>query len=89
MERMAGLSDEEKAKKIEEVKQVCRDFCGVCPSYAGTGEKDYGFCATGRAHAISVEDGCICESCPITDGLSLRWEYYCTRGSGREQAAQE
>lgn len=89
MEAMKGLSEEEMAKKIQEVKEICKSFCGECPTYTGTGETELGFCAIGKSKIIKEEKGCLCPSCPVTSMMSLRWEYYCTRGSGREQAAAE
>lgn len=29
---------------------------------------------------------CICPGCPVQKSLALRWDYYCLKGSGREQA---
>ncbi|MFH0860266.1 MAG: DUF2769 domain-containing protein [Candidatus Altiarchaeota archaeon] len=89
MEQMAELSDEEVAERIEELKDVCKSYCGECPSYTGTDETELGFCAIGRSENITEEKGCLCGSCPITEKMSLRWSYYCTRGAGREQAATE
>lgn len=86
MKAMGEMSEEEVAKAIAHVKEVCKNHCGPCPSYEGTGETDFGFCAMGKSHAISEEKGCLCGGCPITDEMSLRWGYYCTRGGGREQA---
>ncbi len=88
MKELADLGDEERSKKIEEIKKTCKSYCGECPSYSGTGEEDLGFCATGKASRISEERGCLCASCPVTDQLSLRWGYYCTRGSGQEQSEE-
>jgi hypothetical protein len=86
---MMAMSEEEMAKKVEEVKSVCKNYCGNCPSYAGTGETDYGFCTTGKSSAITEEKGCLCPNCPITNAMSLRWGYYCTRGAARELSAAE
>ncbi|RMF90209.1 MAG: DUF2769 domain-containing protein [Methanobacteriota archaeon] len=83
------MSEEERANKIEEVKGVCKNFCGNCPSYTGTGETDYGFCATGKSSKITEEKGCLCPGCPITGAMSLRWQYYCTGGAARELSAAE
>ena len=38
MEAIKKLSPEEYAKKIVEIKKTCKDYCGECPTYAGTGE---------------------------------------------------
>ncbi len=88
-EKVAGMKDmseEEMNKVIAETKEVCKDYCSVCPSYTGMGETELAFCALGKSESISEENGCLCGSCPITEKMSLRWGYYCTRGSGREQA---
>ena len=86
MKAMAGMPQEKMMKRVQGIKKVCKDYCGKCPSYTGTGETDFGFCATGKSSKITEEKGCICAGCPITKGMALRWEYYCTRGSDREQA---
>lgn len=88
MEMMKDLSEEEMAKRMEEVKNICKAFCGECPSYTGTGETELGFCTIGKSNVIKEEKGCLCGSCPVTPKMSLRWGYYCTRGSGREQQAE-
>jgi hypothetical protein len=87
MKKMAGMPKEDTAEMIDDVKNVCRDYCGNCPSYFGTGEKELGFCITAKSKAIKNEAGCLCSGCPISEKMSYRWEYYCTRGSGREQSA--
>ena len=89
MEAMGALSQEEAAKMMEDVKSVCEAYCGQCPSYAGTGETELGFCSRGKSEIITEEKGCLCAACPITEKMSLRWGYYCTKGSGREQTAEE
>lgn len=86
MAAMAGLSREEMSKRIESMKEICKSYCGECPSYTGTGESKLVFCALGKSSVIGDEKGCLCPSCPITEMMSLRWKFYCTRGSGREQA---
>ncbi len=86
MKGMAGMSQEEMMKKVAQVKDVCKNFCVKCPSYEGTGETDLGFCSMGKSQKITEEKGCLCGGCPVTEMMGLRWEYYCTKGSGREQA---
>lgn len=86
MEKMENMAQEEMQKQIQEVKKVCKDYCGKCPTYKGTGETEFGFCATGKADKITEEKKCLCAQCPITEKMGLRWEFYCTRGSGQEQA---
>ncbi|MFQ5815025.1 MAG: DUF2769 domain-containing protein [Candidatus Hydrothermarchaeaceae archaeon] len=90
MEQMAGMSEEEIRAATEESKKICAEYCGVCPSYKGTGETELLFCATGKSGKITKEKGCLCGSCPVqTQRMNLRWDYYCTKGSGGEQLAAE
>ena len=86
-EMMKGMSQEEIAAKIEESKKICADYCGKCPSYVGTGEDKLVFCApmVGKSDKITEEKGCLCGGCPVTSMMGLRWGYYCTRGSAKEQ----
>ncbi|MHA1188399.1 MAG: DUF2769 domain-containing protein [Candidatus Heimdallarchaeota archaeon] len=37
---------------LEQVKFMCKDYCGKCPSYQGTGETDLGFCSIGKSAKI-------------------------------------
>ncbi|GAG30584.1 unnamed protein product [marine sediment metagenome] len=93
MEKMKDLSPEEKEKQMKEwmigAKGICKEYCGKCPSYEGTGEIDFVFCAMGKSDKITEEKGCICGKCPITEEMGLRWGFYCTRGSSRELWAAE
>ena len=93
MENMKELSPEEKQEKMKEwmirTKDICKEYCGKCPSYIGTGETDYVFCAMGKSEKITVEKGCLCGICPITEEMGLRWGFYCIRGSSRELWAAE
>lgn len=84
METMSRMSPAEVQAKIKEAEKMC--ICGGCPTYAGTGEKKLAFCATGKSTMIKKEKGCICPGCPVQKNMALRWNYYCTRGSGKEQA---
>lgn len=85
MAAMGNMSDEEMGRMVEEIKAVCQNYCGECPSYTGTGETELAFCALGKSDRISEERGCMCSSCPVTAKMSLEWDYYCIKGSGREQ----
>jgi hypothetical protein len=87
MEMMAKMSQEEMMAAKAEMKKMC--VCGNCPSYGGTGETELLFCSTGKSQKITEEKGCICGGCPVTPKMGLRWGYYCTRGSGREQLGSE
>jgi hypothetical protein len=84
MEELSKLSPSEMQAKIKELDKMC--ICGVCPSYMGTGEEKLTFCVIGKSTMIKEENGCICPGCPVQTELALKWEYYCTRGSGKELA---
>jgi hypothetical protein len=84
MEGLDKLSPSEMQAKIKELDGMC--ICGVCPSYMGTGEEKLTFCVIGKSTIIKEENGCICPGCPVQIELALKWEYYCTRGSGKELA---
>ncbi|MEE9594120.1 MAG: DUF2769 domain-containing protein [Candidatus Hydrothermarchaeales archaeon] len=90
MGMMAEMSEEQINAAMMENKKICAEYCGVCPSYTGTGETELMFCATGKSDKITEERGCICGGCPVqTQKMNLRWDFYCTKGSGREQSAAE
>jgi hypothetical protein len=86
MAAMAGMSEEEINRTLEDVKHTCRNFCGECPTHTSTEETKLAFCLQGGSEIIKDEKGCLCPGCPVTRKLSLRWDYFCTNGSGREQA---
>ncbi len=89
MDMMAAMSKEDMMAAMDANKKICATFCGNCPSYSGTGETELLFCSTGKTGKITEEKGCLCGGCPVTPKMGLRWSYYCTRGSGREQMAAE
>ena len=81
---MSGMSPEEAQKSMAEKAKICMENCGKCPSYEGTGEDAWLFCAKGKSTKITEEKGCVCDPYPVTEQMGLRWGYYCTRGSGKE-----
>ncbi len=83
LDMMNAMSKEEQIAKIKENKRLC--ICGTCPTYEGTNEKELLFCATKKSSKISKENGCTCPGCPLTEAMWLRWNYYCTRGTAKEQ----
>ncbi|MHA1187072.1 MAG: DUF2769 domain-containing protein [Candidatus Heimdallarchaeota archaeon] len=86
---MSGMTEKEISDGLEQVKFMCKDYCGKCPSYQGTGETDLGFCSIGKSSKIKEKKGCLCKQCPIYKMMSLRWEYYCTDGSALELSNAE
>ncbi|MHA1785920.1 MAG: DUF2769 domain-containing protein [Candidatus Helarchaeota archaeon] len=86
---MNVMTEKQKRESLEQVKFTCKDYCGNCPSYKGTGESNLGFCSTGKSSIIKEEKGCLCGQCPISKTMSLRWGYYCIRGSAMELSNAE
>lgn len=68
----------------EAVYNLC--LCPTCPSWEECGEKG-GFCleSTGKSNCIMEERGCICSSCTVTKLKKWTHNYYCLRGSEKEQ----
>lgn len=86
MEMMSEMPVEEMEKKMEEMTKICQTQCGKCPSYEGTGETKFLFCGNGESDKISEEKGCTCGGCQVQKDMMLRWDYYCMKGSGKDQA---
>lgn len=86
MSAISLMSEAEITNMIDDIKAICRNFCGECPSYTATDETELAFCARGTAEKVCEELGCMCGACPVSDRLSLRWNYYCMKGSGEKQA---
>ncbi|HUT79792.1 MAG TPA: DUF2769 domain-containing protein [Candidatus Bathyarchaeia archaeon] len=81
---MDKMTEKEKNDGIEQIKFMCRDNCGKCPSYKGSGETNFGFCSTGRSSLIKENKGCLCNQCPIYKMMGFRWVNYCIKGSALE-----
>jgi hypothetical protein len=78
-------TQEEIEEKKRRVLEMC--ICPKCPSWVECGEKG-GFCFPdiGKSSCITDEKGCICPGCPVVDEMELEHDYYCTRGSEKEQS---
>ena len=81
---MSGMTEKEISDGLEQIKFICKDYCGKCPSYQGTGETDLAFCSIGKSSLIKEKKGCLCKECPVYKMMSLRWEFYCTEGNALE-----
>ena len=83
------MTEKQKRNSSEQVKYMCKDYCGKCPSYKGTGEESLAFCMGGKSSIITKKKNCLCGQCPITKMMNLRWEHYCTNGSAIELSQSE
>jgi len=79
-----NMSQKQQKESREQVIYMCREYCGRCPSRAGTGEENLAFCMMGKSSIITEKKECLCKQCPITKTMSLRWGYYCSEGSAME-----
>lgn len=79
---MAGMSEADMKKSAVQVLHLCR--CNKCPTNTEVGEITAVYCTLGRAHRGLERKGCLCSDCAITRTMSLRWDYYCTKGSAVE-----
>ncbi len=84
---MQQMSEEEMKSAIEENPKLY--VCPTCLTQTGTGESKAFFCGMGKSEIISEEKGCTYPECPVTEKMGLRWQYYCIKGTGREQLALE
>lgn len=83
MKSMEQMSPGEIQAAMEENTKLC--ICPSCPTYMWTRESKVFFCGMGKSEIISEEKGCTCPECPVTEKMGLRWQYYCIKGTGREQ----
>ena len=60
------MSEKQKRDSREQVIYMCRDYCGKCPSYEGTGEDTLAFCMEGKSSVITEKKACLCGQCPRT-----------------------
>jgi hypothetical protein len=77
-------SDTVKVEDTEENREICRKFCGVCPTYQrnslGQSDPDSLFCARGTSSNRSMKEGnCFCPACELFDRNSLVIGHFCAR----------
>ena len=89
MKMFAHMSKTDQQRSAENVAGFCEEYCGKCPSYAGTGEIMLGFCTIGKSSLIQEQKGCLCAQCPISRTMSLRWDHYCIRGKALDLSDAE
>ena len=86
MQMMSQMTEEERMKAIEANKAFCT--CPDCPTYNKCAQEkgELFYCALGKSPACITEElGCICPACPVTEKMGLTHEYFCTKGTEREQ----
>ncbi len=58
---------------------ICRKFCGDCPSYPKSGELL--FCAKGKSAKTIAKNGCLCPGCDVFEKYNLDFTYFCDVGA--------
>jgi hypothetical protein len=83
------LSKDEKLMILEKREKQC--ICPQCPNYKEcvTEENELAFCTTGKSICIEKEKQCICSQCPFAAEMGLKNNFYCTRGSEKQQILME
>ncbi|MFW9974444.1 MAG: DUF2769 domain-containing protein [Candidatus Thorarchaeota archaeon] len=76
---MGGMSEADIKRSAEQVLHLC--FCSKCPTNIETGEINAVYCTFGKSEMITERKDCLCKDCSITKTMSLRWDFYCIRGS--------
>lgn len=79
---MGSMSEAEQKRSAVEVIHLCQ--CDKCPTNIEVGEINAVYCTFGKREMIQEKKECLCVECSITKTMSLRWDYYCTQGSGVE-----
>jgi hypothetical protein len=86
LQKMSGMTEEEQKKTVEAKKALCE--CPNCPTYNECAEEkaELLYCIAGVSPAcITEESGCICPACPVWDKIGFKNDYFCTKGTEKEQ----
>ncbi len=90
MEKMSEMTEKERMKAIEESKALC--ICPDCPTYneCAQAKNELFYCGLGKSPTCIIkEQGCICPACPVTEKMGLTNQFFCTRGTEKEQRGME
>ncbi len=83
------LTPEEEQMVIEKRKKQC--ICDICPNYldCARSKGEAAFCTLGGSACIEREEECLCSTCPLSREMDLRYSFYCTRGSEKQQRVRD
>jgi hypothetical protein len=90
MDKISKMTEKERMRAIEESKALC--ICPDCPTYneCAQTKNELFYCGIGQSPTcITKEQGCVCPACPITEKLGLTKQFFCTRGTEKEQRGME
>lgn len=86
MKMMSQMTEGERKKTIKDNKALCT--CPNCPTYNECAQEkgELLYCILGKSPVCITEElGCICPACPIAEKMALNNEYFCTKGTEKEQ----
>ena len=86
LQELSQITEEEQMKATEAKKGLCA--CPNCPTYNECAQEkgELLYCILEKSQpCITEELGCICPACPIWEKMDLSNEYFCTKGTEREQ----
>jgi hypothetical protein len=86
LQSLSQMTEQEQTKANEAKKALCA--CPNCPTYNNCAQEkgELLYCIEGRSPTCITEElGCICPACPVWEKMDLKNEYFCTKGTEREQ----
>jgi hypothetical protein len=90
IETMSKLTEEERRKDIEENRASC-----ICPDYPTYNEctqekSELFYCGIDKSPICIVkEQGCLCPACLVTERMGLNYQFFCTKGTEKEQRGKK
>ena len=76
---MGSMSQAQQKQAAQNAVHLC--LCAQCPTNTESGEVNRVYCTFGKSDSIREQKRCLCSECPLTKTMSMRWEYYCMKGS--------
>jgi hypothetical protein len=90
MEKMSKMTEKERMKAVEETRAQC--ICPECPTYneCAKEKNQLYYCGIGESPTCIIkEQGCICPACTVTEKMGYTNQFFCTRGTEKEQRGME
>ncbi len=85
-EKFLEMTEEEQKKITKANKALCD--CPNCPTYNECAQEkgEVLYCILGASPTCITEElGCVCPACPVWEKMDLSHEYFCTKGTEKEQ----
>ncbi len=69
-----------KVDDTQENADICKKYCGDCPSYP-KGGGEFLFCARSKSANPGEKKGCYCPECDVWMKYKLKGVYFCIEGA--------